>query len=179
MEDLAVERLELVLEQTDRDWAGLQSGEHVSGPSADEYKDRVARTVRFAGRIINRVRNVERFMAQADPSIHHGEGMTCVWRAETAACRKFKLDLGLPADDAPDESECRSTCQNLAYTDRDIDQLRSRLRDLEAGSEDPLAPRPLRDRAAAQADRVRATIARHEQSCTHSRAEDAGDDEVA
>ncbi|WP_069774272.1 hypothetical protein [Streptomyces agglomeratus] len=46
--------------------------------------------------------------------------MTCVHRAETAVCRKEKLLLGLPADDGPDESLCRSTCANLAYTDRDI-----------------------------------------------------------
>ncbi|WP_297701008.1 hypothetical protein [Mycobacterium sp.] len=67
MEDLAVERLEQVLEQTDRDWSSLTGGEHVSGPSAEEYKARVSRATRFTGRIINRVRNVERFMAQARP----------------------------------------------------------------------------------------------------------------
>jgi len=41
--------------------------------------------------------------------------MTCVWRAETAACRKAKIAQGLPADDVPDETECRTTCQNLAW----------------------------------------------------------------
>jgi integrase len=174
MEDLAVERLELVLEQTDRDWSSLTDGEHVSGPSAEEYKTRVTRAVRFAGRIINRVRNVERFMGQADPSIHHGEAMTCVWRAETAACRKNKLELGLPANDAPDESECRSTCQNLAYTDRDIHQLRERLTVLDASATDLLAPRPLRDRAAAQADQARKIIQRHKQSCQTDSVEPQG-----
>lgn len=96
LEDLAVERLELILEQTDRDWSSLTDGEHVSGPSAEEYKARIGRAARFAGRTINRVRNVERFMAQADPNIHHGQGMTCVWGAETAVCRKINLELGLP-----------------------------------------------------------------------------------
>ncbi|MFE9685413.1 hypothetical protein [Streptomyces sp. NPDC006285] len=63
---------------------------------------------------------MSRLLAQTDTDIHHGEAMTCVYRAETAACRKEKLLLGLPADDGPDASLCRSTCVNLAYTDRDI-----------------------------------------------------------
>ncbi|MFH8583259.1 integrase [Streptomyces celluloflavus] len=162
MEDLAIERLELIVEQSEEDWTLLEEGEQVSGPSSAEYRRRVAQARRFAGRVVNRVRNVERLLGQVDPSIHHGEGVTCVWRAETAACRTAKLDQGLPADDAPDESECRSTCQNLAYTDRDIAQLRSRLVVLETGAADPLAPHPLRDRAAAQAAQVRRVLSRHD-----------------
>lgn len=162
MEDLAVERLELVLEQADRDWALLQDGEHVSGPSAQEYRDRVARLRRFEGRVVSQARNIERLLASTDSNIHHGEAMTCVYTAETAACRKASIDQGLPAAGAPDESECRTTCQNLAWTDRDISRLRDRLAVLEASAADPLAPRPLRDRAAAQASRVRDIIARHQ-----------------
>ena len=103
-----------------------------------------------------------KFMAQADPNIHHGEGMTCVWRAEIAVCRKAKLGLGLPADDTPDESQCRANCQNLAYTDRDIDQIRQRLPLLDDAATDPLAPRPLRDRATAQAVQARQIVQRHD-----------------
>jgi hypothetical protein len=48
--------------------------------------------------------------------------MTCVWRAETAACRAARLAAGLaaglPGGDAPDESECRSSCANLAHRPR-------------------------------------------------------------
>ncbi len=161
MEDLAVERLEMIVEQSEHDWTLLQDGERVSGPSAPEYRKRIASAHRFAGRVVNRVRNVERFLAQVDPSIHHGEGMTCVWRAETAACRNAKLAQGLPANDAPDEAECQSACQNLAYTDRDIIQLRERLAALETGAADVLSPRPLRDRAASQAARVRRILDRH------------------
>ena len=89
--------------------------------------------------------------------------MTCVFRTETAACRKAKLDLGLPAD-APDEPECRPTCQNLAYTDRDIQQLKRELATLEKLAADPLAPSPIRDRAAAHAAQRHAIIKRHEQA---------------
>jgi integrase len=161
LDDLAVERLEFIIEQNEQDYTLLQAGEHVSGPSAAEYRDRLEQTHRFAGRVINRVRNVERLLQQADSSIHHGHGMTCVWRAESAACRNTRITEGLPADDAPIEAECQSGCQNLAYTDRDITRLRERLATLEAAAADALAPSPLRDRAHAQADRVRTILEQH------------------
>jgi hypothetical protein len=114
-------------------------------------------------------RNVTRLVQQVDPSIHHGDGMTCVWRTETAACRAAKLAQGIPADDAPDDAECRSTCTNLAYTDRNIAQLNERRTKLRADAEDPLAPMPRRDRAAALAARLTAIIDRHQASRpTHS-----------
>ncbi|MFI1034458.1 hypothetical protein [Streptomyces sp. NPDC020951] len=105
-------------------------------------------------------------MTQTDTDIHHGEAMTCVHRAETAACRKGKLLLGLPTDDGPDESLCRSTCVNLAYTDRDIAENRTRLTVLMTDARDPMTPRPRRrrDRAAAQADQILAVIEQHETS---------------
>ncbi|WP_032758421.1 MULTISPECIES: hypothetical protein [unclassified Streptomyces] len=87
--------------------------------------------------------------------------MTCVWRAATAACRKAKLALGLPGADAPDEADCRSTCANLAYTDRDITELQQELLQLQADAADPLAPKPRRDRAAAQAAQHLTIIERH------------------
>jgi integrase len=162
MDDLAIERLEMVVDQIGDDLALLEDGEHVSGPSAAEYRARIAGVSRFAGRAVTHVRNVQRLLDSADPRIHHGEAMTCVWRAETAACRKAKIAQGLPADDVPDETECRTTCQNLAWTDRGISQLRDRLATLEANAADPLVPRPLRDRAAAQATRAQDIIARHQ-----------------
>ncbi|MFC9833712.1 hypothetical protein ACFVKB_07810 [Rhodococcus sp. NPDC127530] len=164
MDSLAIERLELVLEQIGQDRAFLDDGEHVSGPAAEEYKTRVARAAAFAGQVVTGVRNSERLLAHADPNVHHGDGMTCVWTKETAACRKAKLAMGLPDSDAPDDSECRTNCVNLAYTDRDIQHLRERLPTLTTHADDPLAPRPLRDRAAAQAAALRTTIEKHEQS---------------
>lgn len=163
LDDLAVERLELVIEQAGQDHALLEDGEHVSGPSSAEYRARVERAAGFAGRAVTSVRNVERLLARADENIHHGDGMTCVWTKETAACRKAKIAAGLPDADAPDDAECRSNCVNLAYTDRDIQQLGSRLTALQAHASDPLAPQPLRDRAAAQAAAISAIIARHGQ----------------
>jgi hypothetical protein len=163
MDDLGVERLEQVLDQVDQDRDLINSGEHVSGPAAAEYRNRLERATSFAGRAVTSLRNAERLLHTGDPSIHHGEGMTCVFRAEQAECRKTRLTLGLEAD-GPDESDCRSTCQNLAYTDRDVNHLRASLAGLDAAAADPLAPRPLRDRAAAQATRIRAVIDRHDAS---------------
>ena len=81
-----------------------------------------------------------------------------------AACRAARLAAGLPGGDAPDESECRSSCSNLAYTDRDIAVQREQAARLGAAAAAPLSPPPLRDRAAAQAARVRAVIDRHDRS---------------
>ncbi|GAX58587.1 integrase SAM domain protein [Streptomyces olivochromogenes] len=162
LEDLAVEKLELVLEQNDDDWTRIQDGEHVSGPSAAEYQSRLTHAARFSGRVVRSIRSVERILSQADPDIHHGEAMTCVHRAETAVCNKEKLALGLPADSAPDELFCRSSCTNLAYTDRDIAGLNCKISRWEATAHDPLAPQPRRARAAAQAARARAIVEEHE-----------------
>lgn len=164
MGDLAVEKLEMVLDQSGYDAAVLHDGEHVSGPSAAEYRARVERTAAFAGRMVTGVRNAARLLESADPDIHHGEAMTCVHRAETAACRASKIADGLPGGDGPDDSECRSSCVNLAYTDRDVAVLRERVTRLSAAAVDPLAPAPLRDRANVQAARAQAIIDRHESS---------------
>ncbi|WP_329312994.1 integrase [Streptomyces sp. NBC_01262] len=164
LQDVAVEKLELVLEQISEDAQRLEAGEHVSGPSADEYRRRVTDTARFPGRMVLSPRSAARLLDSADPQVHHGEGMTCVWRPETAACRTARLAQGLPEPVGPDESECRSNCTNLAFTDRDIARRKQGLRELESALTDPLAPQPLRDRAAAQAERIASPVHRHEHS---------------
>jgi hypothetical protein len=68
----------------------------------------------------------------------------------------------LPAADAPEPTECQSSCRNLAYTDRDVTTARHQLARLQQTADSPLAPRPLRDRAAGQAARLQAIIDRHE-----------------
>lgn len=125
----------------------------------------------FAGRVVTGARNAERLLTRADPNVHHGQGMTCVWTKETAACRKAALAAGLPDADGPDHAQCRTACVNLAYTDRDVQQLRDRLRALDAHAGDLLAPQPLRDRAAAQAAMVRVVIDQHEQTRPDPRTE--------
>jgi hypothetical protein len=164
IDDLAVERLEMILDHTREDHTRLHAGEHVSGPAAAEYTTRTGHVARFTGRAVTHARSVNRLLAQTGPGVHHGQGMSCVWRPETAACRQAKLDQHLPPGDGPDETECRTTCPNLAYTDRDIDHQRQRLDQLRIAAADPLAPHPRRDRAAAQAAQTQAIIDRHDQT---------------
>lgn len=163
MEDLAVEELEMVSEQVDEDLRALDEGEHVSGPSAQEYRRRVRKAAAvFAGRVVNQADNAQRLLTSKHPDIHHGLGMTCVWRHETAACREEREAAGLEANE-PDEQLCRPTCINLAYTDRDIENKKPECARWEAAAADRLSPKPLRDRAAAKAAPMRAVIAEHEQ----------------
>ncbi len=169
LDDLAVERLEMVIEQMQTDARLLADGEHVSGPAAGEYRTRIAR---FHGRVVNQAHNARRLLASTDPDVHHGDGITCVYHAETAECRRVLARQGITAD-GPQESHCRSTCSNLAYTDRSIDELRSRLDLLDATIGDTLTPQPLRDRAHAQAQSARTISDQHVSSSPH-RADQAG-----
>ncbi|MFG3410220.1 hypothetical protein [Streptomyces sp. NPDC048142] len=152
----------------------LQAGTHASqaefsgltkeariGPAAGEYRHRVRRQARFAGRVVTACRNVQRLLDQTNPNIQHGEAMTCVWRLETAACHKARLDAGLPPEDGPNEAECQSSCTNLVYTDRNIVEQRRLQGQWEAAAADQFSPRPLRDRAAALAKNSRAIIEDH------------------
>ncbi|WP_407286008.1 hypothetical protein [Streptomyces sp. BP-8] len=75
MEDLAVEELEMVSEQVDEDLRALDEGEHVSGPSAQEYQRRVRKAAAvFAGRVVNQADNAQRLLTSKHPDIHHGLG---------------------------------------------------------------------------------------------------------
>jgi hypothetical protein len=84
----------------------------------------------------------------------------------------MRCRLGLPGADAPDESECRSSCANLAYTDRDIAGLQQELVILQPDAADPLAPEPRQDRAADQAAQHPTIIERH---LSHGATEVGGD----
>jgi integrase len=161
LDDLTIERLEMVIGQTGDDLDQLDHGEHVSGPSAAEYRRRLQHNAAFAGRVVDKTRNAERLLKSSGPNIHHGRGMTCVYQAETALCRTARLAAGLPAE-GPDESSCQSACTNLAYTGRDIDVLRDQHARLITAATDPLSPLPLRDRARTQAGQLGALIIRHE-----------------
>lgn len=162
MDDLAIERLELILEQHENDARLLADAEHVSGPAATDYRARVAAGAQFVGRVVTSRRNVTRLLNDVDQNVHHGEAMTCVWRPETAACRTARIEQGLPSNDKPAQSECRSGCGNLAYTDRDIAALRLQHIQLTLDANDTLTPQPLRDRRRELADRAQLIIERHD-----------------
>lgn len=139
----------------------LNHGEHVSGPAADSYRDRVTTSGRFAGRVLRSPRDAAVMLANPDLQIFPGKGMTCVLDPAKAACRLAGDDHGTRR--TPDITDCRPTCANIARTDRDIDYLRSQLTQLQATVDDPLAP-PLRHaRERHELDRLQQIITDHNQ----------------
>ncbi|MFE9122841.1 hypothetical protein [Streptomyces sp. NPDC007172] len=73
-------------------------------------------------------------------------------------------DRGLPAQDGPDEPECAWPAPAWAPPDRSIVEQRRRLKRWEVTAADRLAPRPVRDRAAALAAGSRAIIDAHDRT---------------
>ncbi|MFF0191028.1 hypothetical protein [Streptomyces sp. NPDC005244] len=120
----------------------LRNGEHVSGPAADAYRQRVSAAGRqFAGHVLTSDRQARDFLGNPLLQIFHGEGMTCVLDPVQAACQ-----LHGTADDplvTPDIDDCRPRCRNIARTDRDIEQVQADRDDLLKATADRLAP-PIR-----------------------------------
>ncbi|WP_458682755.1 hypothetical protein [Prescottella equi] len=160
-DDLAFEewltRLELLADAHTR----LEAGEHVSGPAADVYRQRVYAATRFAGRTLRTNREARTLLANPDLQIYSGSGMTCVLDPQRAACR-------LGADDSntrrtPDLTDCRPHCVNIARTDRDIDQLRRQHEQLRVIVDDPFAPPIRHERERHQLERLERLIDEHDQ----------------
>jgi hypothetical protein len=92
--------------------------------------------------------------------IYPGRAMTCVFDPAKALCQlrtaehDTRRTLG--------QEDCRPTCQNIAFTGRDIAHLRRRAEQLAVGISDHLAPSPRHHRERAELDRVRAIIHRHD-----------------
>jgi hypothetical protein len=149
------------LETLAEDERNLAAGEHVSGPAADAYRQRVAAANReFAGRVLTTDRQARDLMGNPLLQIHHGQGMTCVLNPATAACQ-LRGTAGDPML-TPDLDDCRPKCPNLARTDRDIDFTRRRATELAEIVDEPLAPtlRHARDRH--ELERLNEVIAAHE-----------------
>ncbi|MER7582079.1 hypothetical protein [Kitasatospora sp. NPDC097691] len=167
MDDIHIETLEMVLEQNEQDARLLDEGEHVSGPSADGYRRRVrARPLRRT----RGHRRKERGAAPRPGEPEHPPRRRHDLRMATRdrGLLQARLEAGLSAEDGPDESECRSACTNLAYTDRSIVEQRLRLKRWEATAADRPALRPLRDRAAALAAGSRVIIDAHERTTANN-----------
>lgn len=131
-------RVEILAE----DEEALRNGEHVSGPAADAYRQRVSAAGRqFAGHVMTSERQARDLLGNPLLQIFHGEGMTCVLDPVQAACQ-----LHGSADDrlvTPDIDDCRPRCRNIARTDRDIEQVQADRDDLLRATADRLAP-PIR-----------------------------------
>jgi len=151
------------LEQLTEDHRLVLDGEDVSGPAAEVYRQRVhTGHEQFAGRVLTNIRQARDLLTNPLLQIYPGRAVTCVFDPAKALCQQHRA-----ADHSgttPDLDDCRTTCQNIAYTDRDIQQLRQwgvRLHELLG---DFLAPSPRHARIRAERDRLRELIRNHEQS---------------
>ncbi len=120
----------------------LREGEHVSGPAAPTYTQRIHQASRqFAGRVLTSTRQARDLLDNPALQIHEGKGMTCVFDPAKAKCR---LGSGENIRRTPDLTHRQPGCQNIARTDRDILFLRDQVAELEELVDDPLSPGPRR-----------------------------------
>ena len=151
----------LRLEQFAHAQQRLADGEHVSGPAARAYRDRTLQAnQQFAGRVLDSTRQARDLLANPALQIYPAKGMTCVFDPAKAKCR-----LKPASDDArrtPDLTDCQPGCQNIARTDHDIDQLRSRAVQLAELAADPLSPQSRRQREHHELQRLRTIIDEHD-----------------
>jgi integrase len=142
LDEISFEEFLLRAEQIHNDHQQLQRGEHVSGPAADAYRQRLTAGSQFAGLTVTTPAQVNNALANPNLQIHHGALLTCVWRPETAACQ----DTSNADNTGPAWPRCRLTCTNIAYTDRDIAEVRRHVAGLRVDVTDQAIPHPLRQR---------------------------------
>lgn len=139
----------------------LGEGEHVSGPAADNYRHRVsAAQQKFAGRVLTNSRHVRDLVTNPLLQIFPGRGMTCVFDPAKALCQLRPAEEDVRR--TPDQDDCRPNCQNIAFTDRDIAEVRRHAAYLNELVDDHLAPSLRHHRERAELDRLRAIIRRHD-----------------
>jgi integrase len=141
VDELAFEELLVRIEALHEDAKRLQEGEHVSGPAAATYRERVAQAEPFAGLAINSRAQERQLLTNPALNIHHGTMFTCVFRAELAACLSGASTTGGPALD-----RCKVGCRNIALTDRDAEQLDHEIEQLEVEMSELDLPQPLHTR---------------------------------
>ncbi|MCX5203922.1 hypothetical protein OG897_21005 [Streptomyces sp. NBC_00237] len=151
-------RIEILAEDAE----ALENGEHVSGPAADAYRQRVAAANRqFAGHVLTNERQARDLVGNPLLQIHHGQGMTCVLEPAQAACRlRGTIDDPLVT---PDTDDCRPNCRCLARTDRDIAEVRQQEVQLAEAVADPLAPSIRHERERHELQRLQRIIDEHEE----------------
>jgi hypothetical protein len=149
------------LEQLAEDHQRLADGEHVSGPAADTYCHRVDTAHKqFAGRVLPSLRQARDLLANPLLQIYPGKAMTCVFDQAKALCQLRSTEGDVRA--TPDQDDCRPNCQNIAYTERDINTIRTNAVELRDLLDDFLAPSPRHARVRAELDRLHRLINAHE-----------------
>ncbi|MFE1986743.1 hypothetical protein [Streptomyces mirabilis] len=137
----------------------LREGEHVSGPAAPAYTQRVHQiSQQFAGRVLTSTRQARDLLDNHALQIHEEKGVTCVFDPTKAKCRLGGENSRRP----PDLTDCQPGCQNIARTDLDIAILRNQAAELEELVNDPLSPGPRRERERHQIARLTQIIDDHD-----------------
>ena len=140
----------------------LAEGEQVSGPAADIYRHRVNNAqATFAGRVLTTHRQAHDLIANPLMQIYPGKAMTCAFDPAKALCQTRSDHTSTRR--TPDQDDCRPTCRNIAFTDRDIDQLRTQAAELRVILTDYLAPSPRHHRERAELERITVIIGHHGQ----------------
>jgi hypothetical protein len=160
-DDLAYEDWLLRLEQLTEREERLVAGEHISGPGADTYHHRVhTGHAKFAGRVLANTRQARDLLDNPLLQIYPGKAMTCVFNPQQALCQIQRTEGDTRR--TPDQSDCRPTCKNLAYTDTNIAELQARADQLREIVADPFAPSLRRSRERQELDRINTLIRDHQ-----------------
>lgn len=148
------------LENLGQAHARLLAGEHVSGPAALRYRARVASTARFEGITVPSNAAARRLLNSRDLQVIQGDAMSCVFDSARALCNK---ETGGNTADGPHLGTCRTSCTNIARTDRDIEELQLRAEGLRTIVADPLCPPIRHAREQAELDRLTKIITIHKE----------------
>lgn len=92
--------------------------------------------------------------------IFPGPAMTCAFN-QAKAQYQIRSAQGDPRV-TPDQDDCRPGCHNIAYTDRDIDQLRGNAAGIRQLIDEYSAPSPRHQRAHAELQRPQQIINTHD-----------------
>ncbi len=149
------------LDRLTDDHQRLIAGEHVSGPAADTYRHRIrAAHHQFAGRVLTDIKHARDLVANPLLQIYPGRAMTCVFDPAKALCQLHTSDGDVRR--TPDQDDCRPNCQNVAYTDRNIADLRARAAKLQELTADNQPPSPRWQRDRAERDRLSKILRDHD-----------------
>ena len=157
-DEITFEQFLLRIEQLYDDHQHLTEGEHVSGPSAGQYEERITKGLqRFEGLTVTTNAQAKTALTNPSLNIFHGKLVTCVFRPDTALCQSAAAE-----DSNPSFPHCRSSCSNIAYTDRDMTKLTGQLTILQQDLAAPGLPEPLKRRIGEHVLAIEQAIQRHE-----------------